>query len=113
MNFWGLLIFSAVTILLCRVLPFLFANHPILSNKEGGLYRFLTYSTQAMLGGIVYATVYDSQNITQLFTHFSTLEWLKVALLIFVFIATIKTNRLLSVFLLSFVIFVVCVMWIL
>ncbi len=111
MTYWGLLIFSALTILFCRIFPFLFANHPILSNKDGKLYKFLTYSTQAMLGGIVYATAFESQTISEFFANFSPLELIKITLLIFIFIATIKTDRLLSIFLLSFIIFVAFVMW--
>lgn len=74
MTYWGLLIFSALTILFCRVFLFLFANYPILSNKDGKFYKFLTYSTQAMLGGIVYATAFGSQNVSELFVNFPLLN---------------------------------------
>ena len=104
--FWNLLIFSAITIFICRILPFFFAHNTLLGNQDGKFYRFLTYSTQAMLGAIVYATAFFTQDIIQLVSGFGMIEALKVVLLLLVFFGTLWTNRLLSVFLLALVIFV-------
>lgn len=111
MSFWALLIFSAVSIFVFRVTPFFFAKSTLLSNQDGVFYRFLTYSTQAMLGAIVYATAFFSKDIASFVSDFALIDVVKLALLIFVFIATIITNRLLSAFLLSLVIFVGFVLW--
>ncbi|MDA3967117.1 MULTISPECIES: hypothetical protein [Helicobacter] len=111
MSFWALLIFSALSIFAFRILPFFFAKSAYLSNQDGVFYRFLTYSTQAMLGAIVYATAFFSKDIVSFVSDFALVDVVKLALLIFVFIATMVTNRLLSAFLLSLVIFVGFVLW--
>ncbi|RDU60004.1 AzlD domain-containing protein [Helicobacter marmotae] len=104
--FWILLIFAAITIFLCRILPFIFANHTLLGNTDGRFYRFLTYSTQAMLGAIVYSTAFFGRDIVSFIATFAFIDVLKLLLLGFVFFATLWTNRLLSAFLLALVIFV-------
>ena len=104
--FWILLIFSAVSIFICRITPFFFANHSMLGNQDGRFYRFLTYSTQAMLEAIVYATAFFTRDIVQLLSEFALIDVVKIALLLLVFFGTLWTNRLLSAFLLALVIFV-------
>lgn len=104
--FWILLLFSAITIFICRILPFIFANHALLGNTDGAFYRFLTYSTQAMLGAIVYSTAFFTHDIVSFLGDFALIDGVKLILLAFVFFATLWTNRLLSAFLLAPVIFV-------
>ncbi|PZT47794.1 hypothetical protein B6S12_07240 [Helicobacter valdiviensis] len=111
MSFWALLIFSALSIFIFRILPFFFAKSAFLSNQDGVFYRFLTYSTQAMLGAIVYATAFLGKDIGMFVSGFALIDVVKLALLAFVFVATAITNRLLSAFLLSLVVFVGFVLW--
>lgn len=109
--FWILLLFAALTIFICRVLPFIFADHALLGNTDGRFYRFLTYSTQAMLGAIVYSTAFFTHDIMTFVQNFAFIDALKLLLLAFVFFATLWTNRLLSAFLLALVVFVGFIMY--
>ncbi len=109
MNFWLLIGFSSITIAIFRGFPLFFRHSSLLNNKNGLFYRFLSYSTQAMLGAIVYGTAFFNKNINTLITDFSMIDLVKFALIGFIFFATLKTNRLLSCFLFALGVFVLFV----
>lgn len=107
MNFWLLIAFASITIAIFRGFPFFFRHSAFLNNKDGAFYRFLTYSTQAMLGAIVYATAFMNKNIENLISDFALIDGVKFALIAFIFFATIWTNRLLTCFLFALGVFII------
>lgn len=74
MIIWYLIIFSAITAFIFRTIPFLIKKNKLLVNQQGSFYRFLSYSTQAMLGMIIYDTAFNQKNLLQLFSSFSLLD---------------------------------------
>ncbi|MGE8100641.1 AzlD domain-containing protein [Pseudomonas fluorescens] len=99
MTIWLLIGFSALTAFAFRALPFAFKNNPALTNTQGSLYRFISYSAQAMLGVIIYETAFNKLDAVSLLQQFQGLDALKIALLIGIFIIVAKTKKILPGFL--------------
>jgi branched-subunit amino acid transport protein len=98
MTFWALIIFSAVTIFIFRYLPFLFKNHALLQDKQSRLYRFLSYSAQAMLGLIIYETAFPNKHALDWLAAGQGLDGMKLGLLLLTFVVVVRTKKLLPVF---------------
>jgi branched-subunit amino acid transport protein len=98
MTLWLLIVFSALCAFVFRGLPFVFKNSAALSQTEGSLYRFISYSAQAMLGIIVYDTAFDKRDALSLVHEFQTLDGVKLVLLSLAFVVVIKTKRMLLSF---------------
>ncbi len=95
---WGLILFSAGTAFLFRLLPFFIKNSRALNHQQGSFYRFLSYSTQAMLGVIIYDTAFHAQGFLALAAHISGLEVLRLGLLIVGFVWVVRTQKILPSF---------------
>jgi branched-subunit amino acid transport protein len=94
-----IILFSALTAFVCRLLPFLIKNNALLNNQNGSFYRFLNYSTQAMLGVIIYDTAFHKAGILKLIQNFSIIDGIKILLLLIMFIWVAKTKKILLSFL--------------
>ena len=112
-NIWILIIFSIITIFLFRVFPFIFKNTAILGNQNNKFYKFLGYSTQGMLGMIVYNSLFEHKDIVKLLSNWNLTNTLNIAILLFIFIFVVKTNKMLSGFIISLLIYLLIVMYIL
>lgn len=110
MTIWNLILFSAVTAFVFRVIPFFMKNNKLLVDQQGSFYRFLSYSTQAMLGMIIYDTAFNQKNLLQFFSSFNSLDAIKIILLLAMFILVIKTNKVLLYFLISLLVYFVALL---
>lgn len=106
---WGLIIFSAATAFLFRLLPFFVKNNALLHNQQGSFYRFLSYSAQAMLGVIIYNTAFHEKGLGALLHQFSFLDALKVLLLGVTFIWVAKSKKMLPSFFFGLVVYFIAV----
>ncbi|TAM02991.1 MAG: branched-chain amino acid ABC transporter, partial [Paraburkholderia sp.] len=90
---WNIIFFAAITALVFRVLPLAFHRSSLLSNKDGSVYRFLNYSSQAMMGYIVFDSSFGSQDITTWTKNFHGIQALQLTLLALCFIWIVCTRR--------------------
>lgn len=98
-DFTFLVLFSAVTIFIFRVFPFLFKNNKYLNDKESFIYKSISYSAQAMIGLIVFNSAFSSRNLTQLFETADIKDLIKLLFLVLTFVITIKTKKIIPSFL--------------
>jgi branched-subunit amino acid transport protein len=110
---WFLILFSATTAYLFRFLPFLIRDSKLLNNKQGSFYRFLNYSSQAMLGVIVYETVFHQAAALNLISHFNTTDFLKISLLTATFIWVAISKKILPSFFTGLIIYFAYMTWVL
>lgn len=66
MSVWTLILFAGGTALLFRVLPIAFGRIAPLQDTRSVLYRFLNYSSQAMLGAMCFTMAFGRQDVTTL-----------------------------------------------
>lgn len=108
-DFTLLLLFSIVTIFIFRIIPFSFKNNKYLNDKDSFIYKTISYSTQAMIGIIVYNSAFSGKDISQLATHIDSKDLVKIIFLIMTFILTIKTKKIIPSFLLFLALYTVYV----
>ncbi|OOS04652.1 Branched-chain amino acid transport protein (AzlD) [Moraxella cuniculi DSM 21768] len=104
-NFTFLLVFSAITIFIFRVFPFLFKNNKYLNDKDSFLYKSISYSAQAMIGLIVFNSAFSGKNLTQLVETADVKDLIKLLFLILTFVITIKTKKIIPSFLFFLVVY--------
>lgn len=106
---WFLIIFSAVTALFFRSLPFILKNTALFNKIDSPFYRFLNYSTQAMLGVIIYDTAFHNESYLSFIQTLNYWALLKIGLLLAVFIFVILTRRLFLAFLGGLLIYILAI----
>ena len=109
MIFWSLIGFAAVTAFFFRVVPFVFKDSAALNDTDGFLYRVLIYSTQAMMGVIIYDIAFAKADALTLIERFQATDAVKLGVLVMTFVAVTKTNKMLPAFFASFFVYVVVV----
>ncbi|OOF38144.1 hypothetical protein BKK49_10180 [Rodentibacter rarus] len=88
-----LILFSAITIFIFRISPFFLKENKHLNNKEGFIYKSISYSAQAMIGIIVFNSAFSSKNILELIDNFSLKMVIILLLLLGTFMMTILTKK--------------------
>jgi branched-subunit amino acid transport protein len=109
MIFWLLVVFSTVTACLFRVVPFVFKDSALLNNTEGSIYRFLSYSTQAMMGVIIYDRAFNKVDALALIENFQSDDVLKLCVLALIFLIVVKTKKMLPALCSSLLIYLLAV----
>ena len=110
---WGLIIFSCLTAFLCRFFPFTIKNNKFLTHKDSLFYKFLSYSTQAMLGVIIYNTAFHNMNIVVFYNNFHVLSLVKIILLVIAFAWVAKNDNILPALICTLCIYLTCLVMIL
>lgn len=67
MSVWMLILFAGGTALLFRVLPVAFGRIAALQDTRSVLYRFLNYSSQAMLGAMCFTMAFGRKDLKTVF----------------------------------------------
>jgi branched-subunit amino acid transport protein len=110
MMIWSLIIFSALTAFAFRLTPFFMKNSSLLNNQEGNFYRFLSYSTQAMLGVIIYDTAFHNKTLSTLLGQWHFLDTIKFLLLLITFIWVAKSKKILPSFFFGLIVYFIFVL---
>ncbi|WP_111838642.1 AzlD domain-containing protein [Agrobacterium sp. lyk4-40-TYG-31] len=96
MSVWTLILFSGGTALLFRVLPIAFGHIASLQDTRSVLYRFLNYSSQAMLGAMCFTMAFGRNDITML-VHAAPSETLLICtLLVIAGLVVVRTGYVLA-----------------
>ncbi len=95
MSVWTLILFSGGKALLFRVLPIAFGRIAPLQDTRSVLYRFLNYSSQAMLGEMCFTMAFGRQDITTL-VHASLSEILLICTLLVTAGLVVRTGYVLA-----------------
>ena len=111
MMFWSLTGFAAVTAFLFRTTPFAFKNSTALSDTTGSFQKFLSYSTQAMMGVIIYDTAFRKADALTFVEQFQAIAALKLCLLLLAFACVAKTGKTLPVFFCGLLIYFAAVVY--
>lgn len=109
MIFWLLIAFSAVTAFIFRTVPFVFRDSEVLNNQEGSVYRFLKYTTQAMMGVIVYDTAFDKAGAWTLIDMLRWADMQKFLFLLATFLVVAKTKKMLPTLVSSLLLYLLAV----
>ncbi|OOF37559.1 AzlD domain-containing protein [Rodentibacter heidelbergensis] len=96
-----LILFSAITIFIFRISPFFLKENKHLNNKEGFIYKSISYSAQAMIGIIVFNSAFSGKNILELIDDFSLKTIVILLLLLGTFIMTILTKKIIPSFIIT------------
>jgi hypothetical protein len=90
---WHIIFFASFTALIFRVFPIAFHRSNLLNGKSGRAYKFLNYSSQAMMGYIVFDSTFGQQNISMLLRNFHAMQVLQMTLLTLCFLWVVCTHR--------------------
>lgn len=91
MNKWEIIfIASAVTVAL-RTFPFIFFRLYSIPNN-GKLAEFLSYSSNAVIGGIIYSALYGTAYYHDLLGHFDYEQIIKFLIIVIAFFVAIRTK---------------------
>ncbi|WP_018900696.1 AzlD domain-containing protein [Rhizobium sp. 2MFCol3.1] len=66
MTVWLMVMFAATSAFAFRALPIAFGKVEALQNPNSTLFRFLNFSSQAMLGATAYTMAFGKQDVVQL-----------------------------------------------
>jgi branched-subunit amino acid transport protein len=107
---WNIILFSALTAFIFRLLPFVFKRSRVLNDQTGYIYRFLNYSTQAMLGVIVFNTAFHNHGYSFI-ENFQFLDYIKSIILITCFIYVAKTKKIFNASFFGLIIYFASCAW--
>lgn len=96
-----LILFSAITIFIFRISPFFLKENKHLNNKEGFIYKSISYSAQAMIGIIVFNSVFSGKDIVNMINDFSPKTIIISFLLLGTFIMTVVTKKIIPSFIIT------------
>lgn len=96
-----LILFSAITIFIFRISPFFLKENKHLNNKEGFIYKSISYSAQAMIGIIVFKSAFSGKDIVNMINDFSPKTIIISFLLLGTFIMTIVTKKIIPSFIIT------------
>ncbi|OOF75525.1 hypothetical protein BKG96_10625, partial [Rodentibacter caecimuris] len=100
-NILFLILFSAITIFIFRISPFFLKENKHLNNKEGFIYKSISYSAQAMIGIIVFNSAFSGKDIVNIINDFSLKTIIILFLLLGTFIMTIVTKKIIPSFIIT------------
>lgn len=101
MNHYELLLFAIGTAVFFRVGPFLLGNDGHALDRSSKVYRFLSYSAQAMLGVMCFESTFGKRDFLQIVASAQPIDLYKLVILIAVFSYAAKTQKLILPFVLS------------
>ncbi len=101
MPYSTILIIAAVTAFLFRFTPIFWRNLPVLNDPASKTYKFLAYSSQAMLGILTYEMVFGRTQLGDLLLQVSLAEISGMIILLSAFAIVALTNRVAMAFLLG------------
>lgn len=101
-----IMLLAILTAFMFRLLPIATSKLRFMRDTQAPLYRFLNYSSQAMLGVLCFELVFGKNSITHIVTQFGLLHALSFILLLIAFLATCKSGKVAFPFLICSLIYV-------
>lgn len=91
MNKWEIIFIASVVTVALRTFPFIFFRLYSIPNN-GKLVEFLGYSSNAVIGGIIYSALYGTVYYNDLLGHFNGGQIAKFLIIVIAFFVAIKTK---------------------
>lgn len=101
MPYFTILIIAIVTAFLFRFIPIFWRNLPALNDPASKTYKFLAYSSQAMLGILTYELIFGKTQLGDLLLQVSLAEILGMIILLSAFAVVALTNQVAMAFILG------------
>ena len=101
-----IMLLAVLTAFMFRLLPIATSKLHFMRDTQAPFYRFLNYSSQAMLGVLSFELVFGKNSIAQIVTQFGWLQAVSFVLLLIAFLATCKSGKVALPFLICSLIYV-------
>lgn len=101
-----IMLLAVLSAFVFRLLPIATSKLRLMRDTQSPFYRFLNYSSQAMLGVLCFELVFGKSSLGEITAEFGWLQALSLVLLLIAFIATCKSGKVALPFLICSLIFV-------
>ena len=98
MSYYSILFIAAVTAFFFRFSPVLLRKLPALSDPGSPTYKFLSYSSQAMLGLLTFQLIFGKINIGDFLDAVSMTDFLGFLILVVAFALVARTGYVAAIF---------------
>ena len=93
-----IILFSVITAFFFRVIPFCIGRNRYLVNQDTKFYRFLSYSSQAMLGVMCFEAMFGKTGYGDIVSRLAWNDVIAVALILTAFVVVARTKNILFIF---------------